>query len=145
MASSRLRASGVALQALFEADLTGHAAAVSLERLLLEEKVAPAVAEHARQLVAGVVGRMADVDRLLERAAPLWPLAQVAAVDRNVLRLAAYQLVIDSARSLPDAVIINEAVELAKRFGSDNSARFVNGVLGTLTRSAPAEPVQAGR
>ena len=136
---SKNKARQVALQALFEADVTGHAAEPALERLLLDVRVSTAAAATARKLVSGVTAAMAEVDRLIEGAAPLWPLEQVAAIDRNVLRLAAYELVLKGVDAPPEAMVINEAVELAKRYGSESSARFVNGVLGTLLRSmAPA-------
>lgn len=135
MATTGLRARQTALQALFEADITAHAALASLERLLVEERLSAPAAALARRLVEGVCRWRADLDQTIQAAAPLWPLDQVAAIDRNVLRLAAYELMIDGSQ--PAAIIINDAVELAKRFGSESSARFVNGVLGTLARSAP--------
>lgn len=140
---SKNKARQVALQALFEADITGHDAGPALERLLQDVRVSATATATARSLVAGVSGARDEVDRLIEAAAPLWPLEQVAAVDRNVLRLAAYELVLEGPDAAPEAVIINEAVELAKRYGSESSARFVNGVLGTLLRKAASahEPV----
>ena len=133
---NRQRGRQLALQALYEADLAFHNAGQALEALLEGEHVPPGPAEAARSILRGVMDQRIEVDSLIEKAAPLWPLAQVAAIDRNVLRLAAYELVLDHGQKPPDAVIINEAVELAKRFGTESSARFVNGVLGTLIRGA---------
>lgn len=144
MASHRQRGRQLALQALYAADIAGHKPEASLESLLTEERPVAGAADAARQLLQGLVAKWDRVNGLVEAAAPLWPLPQVAAIDRNILRLAAYELVLEDARKAPDAVIINEAVDLAKRFGSESSARFVNGVLGTLTRSAEAAGARAG-
>ncbi len=136
---NRQRGRQLALQALYAGDIAGHSAVTALERLLQEERNTADVAETARRLVAGVVSSQESIDGMIAAAAPLWPFAQMAAIDRNVLRLATYALALEPGQALPEAVLINEAVELAKRFGSDGSARFVNGVLGTLARSAGAQ------
>jgi N utilization substance protein B len=120
----------VALQALFEVDTAHHPPDVAMH-WRLEEAPLPAVGESfARQLVYGVLAHRAVLDAVIQRIAPEWPIEQMAPVDRNVLRLAAYEILVDE--SAPPKVVINEAVELAKLFGSDSSGRFVNGVLGTL-------------
>jgi len=101
------------------------------------DDVPPPVADHAIALVEGVTAHLADIDPVIQAAAPQFPVDQLALVDRNVLRLAIYEL--HYAPDVPYKVVINEAVEIAKRFGGPNSGRFVNGVLGTVSRQLPAE------
>lgn len=126
----RRRARIVALQALFEVDTTQHIPDTVLE-WRLEEVPLPAAGESfARKLVYGVLQHRESLDAVIHHIAPEWPIEQIAPVDRNILRLAAYEILVDG--SAPPKVAINEAVELAKSFGSDSSGRFVNGVLGTL-------------
>lgn len=125
----------VALQALYEADLTHHSAKEALDCLLQESRLSEGSQELARHLVAGVVDRGQDIDNVLHASAPQWPVDQVATIDRNVLRLAIYEILFNNMeRSVPSGVVINEAVDLAKRFGSENSQRFVNGVLGSVSK-----------
>lgn len=126
----RRRARGVALQALYEIDCTGHPAGDVLEARLKTNPIKPTAAQFARSLVLGVQANHERMDNLIARYAPEWPVNQMAVIDRNVLRMAIYELAIDE--NIPVKVAINEAVELAKLYGSDSSARFVNGVLGTL-------------
>jgi len=129
----RRRTRALALQTLFEVDLAGHAPGEVLSRHLGEASLPAKEEEFARRLVEGVMAHRAELDRLIERVAPEWPLEQMAAVDRNVLRIGIYEVFFDEA--IPTKVAINEAVELAKLFGSDSSSRLVNGVLGTLVRN----------
>lgn len=131
IAASRRQARIVALQSLYEADLAGHDPIETLNRNLAEEECDAATAAYARHLVEGVVGCRADIDEKLKRAAPAWPLDQMPPVDKNLLRLAIYELLFDN-RHVPMKAAINEAVEIAKIFGSESSSRFVNGVLGTV-------------
>ena len=120
----------LALQALYEVDLVGHApAAVLYEHLGIESNANARVAAYARQLVEGVMAATSRLDPYIQSHAPEWPLEQVAVVDRNLLRIALYEFTIGR---VPFKVAINEAVELAKEYGSDSSPRFVNGVLGAL-------------
>jgi len=86
------------------------------------------------QLVQGVVKNIDKINAIIEKAAPQWPLAQIAIVDRNVLRIGLYELLFGSRDEVPPKVAINEAIELAKSFGGDSSGKFVNGVLGTVYR-----------
>jgi len=126
----RRRARIVALQALFEVDTVHHSPDAVLQ-WRLEEVPLPAAGESfARRLVYGVLEHRPMLDVVIQRIAPEWPIGQMAPVDRNILRLAAYEILIDEGT--PPKVAINEAVELAKAFGGDSSGRFVNGVLGTL-------------
>lgn len=90
--------------------------------------------EFVQQLVDGVLAHQEELDAKLQPMAPGWPLDQIARIDRNVLRIGLYELLY-KADSVPPKVVINEAVELAKAFGSDNSSKFINGVLGTAYRT----------
>jgi N utilization substance protein B len=83
-------------------------------------------------LVKGTIQHIDEIDKIIERAAPQWPIDQIATVDRNVLRLGLYELIYGNRDAVPPKVAINEAIELAKSFGGDSSGRFVNGVLGTV-------------
>jgi N utilization substance protein B len=133
----RHKARIVALQALYEVDCAGHASAVVIERRLQQMQLPEAGEEFARNLAQGVIDRLAWLDELIGRYAPEWPVDQIAIIDRNILRIAIYEIMV--GRDTPVKVAINEAVELAKTFGSDSSGRFVNGVLGTLvTKEATA-------
>jgi transcription antitermination protein NusB len=131
MAGKRRKARIVALKALYESDTASHEPQHTLSRLL-EESPAPAdVAAFARELVAGVLAHRQEIDEVIQQKAPAWPLEQVAVVDRNILRLAIYEILIDNR--VPVRAAINEAVELAKAFGGESSAKFVNGVLGSVS------------
>jgi len=133
MPSTRRQARIVALQTLFEGDLSRHDWRAVLERLSGEEGLTPAQASFASELVEGVMERQRALDDVIAQAAPQWPLEQMSAIDRNILRLAIREILMNNGA--PIRVAINEAVELAKRFGSDNSAKFVNGVLGSVSSS----------
>ena len=126
----RHQARVVALQALYEIDCTAHAAALVVEQRLLEADLPESGKTFARDLAMGVNENQEWLDSLIARYAPEWPVNQIAIIDRNVLRLAVFEILI--GKDTPVKVAINEAVELAKQFGSDSSGRFVNGVLGTL-------------
>jgi len=120
----------VALQSLFEMDCVGHPIAAVLEQRLAEMPLPEQGIQFARELVQGVTTDIARLDKLIERYAPEWPVEQIAIIDRNILRIAIYEVL--ESDGTPLKVAINEAVELAKQFGSDSSGRFVNGVLGSL-------------
>ncbi len=125
----------VALQALFEIDSVGHPADQVLAHRIEEESVNEEGQAFARQLVLGVLADQAELDALIKRFAPEWPVDQLAIIDRNILRLALYELL--SLGDVPIKVAINEAVELAKLYGSDSAPRFVNGVLGAFLSGHP--------
>lgn len=91
-------------------------------------------AEFVAQLIAGVMEHLAELNEIIEKSAPQWPLEQIAIVDRNVLRLGIYELLFGKREEVPPKVAINEAIELAKTFGGETSGKFVNGVLGTIYR-----------
>jgi len=134
LASIRHRVRIVVLQTLFEVDLTGHDPRDVLQRHLEERHLPPPAEEFAWQLLDGVLGHRQEIDGLIVQAAPNWPLDQMARIDVNILRIATYELLFSGDAHIPVKAAINEAVELAKSFGSDSSRRFVNGVLGTLAK-----------
>ena len=127
---SRTRARSLALQALYEIDLTQHPPADVIRQRLEEDPLSDDLAEFARQILFGVLPLVQELDRIIAQYAPEWPFDQIAAIDRNILRMAAWEFAVQ--RKTPVKVAINEAVELAKHFGSDSAPRFVNGVLGSL-------------
>ena len=119
----------LALQALYEADLADHSVEESLQ-WLREEMAQPQEAlPFALKLIKGVTQNREAIDRLIQKYAPAWPVRHLPPVDRNILRLALYE--VNFEEGVPPKAAINEAVELAKTFGSESSGRFVNGVLGT--------------
>jgi N utilization substance protein B len=93
-------------------------------------------------LIAGVEKNIPDIDKIIVKTAPEWPLNQITVVDRNILRLGIYELMF--AKEVPPKVAINEAVELGKAFGGESSGKFINGVLGTLYKQLPEEVRKAG-
>jgi N utilization substance protein B len=126
----RRRARIVALQALFEIDCTHHPVGVVLQQRIEDANLPAEAQQFTRALVQGVLAHQEELDVMIATYAPEWPIEQMAIIDRNVLRIALFEFIIDGGT--PPKVAINEAVELAKVFGSDSSQRFVNGVLGTL-------------
>jgi N utilization substance protein B len=130
---ARRKARVLVLQALYEVDCAAHRADEVIEHRLQETPVDnPSTEMFLRDIVNGVLSHIEFIDALIREFAPEWPLSQIAIIDRNILRIAIYELII-SSQDTPAKVIANEAVELAKLFGSDSSSRFVNGVLGSLT------------
>lgn len=126
----RTKARSIALQALYEIDLTGHPFEWVWTNRLAEEKLDPKQAEFAYQIINGVAPLMNLLDDFLAEHAPEWPMDQIATIDRNILRIALWEIAVYG--KTPLKVAINEAVELAKEFGSESSPRFINGVLGNL-------------
>ena len=126
----RTRARSLALQVLYEVDMANHPPADVFRSRLEESPLSDELAEFARQIIFGVLQRTTDLDQLIAKYAPEWPFDQVAAIDRNILRIALWEFAV--FHETPIKVAINEAVELAKEFGSDSAPRFVNGVLGAL-------------
>lgn len=154
--ASRHQSRVLAMQTLFEFDTTDHELDEIIGRIHFDESELPdsvretadadeiavdnipaEVARHADLLARGTVANLPEIDPTIEKAAPAFPIDQIAAVDRNVLRLAIYELMHQA--DVPVGVAINEAVEIAKRFGGPNSSKFVNGVLGTISRQLPKE------
>ncbi len=130
----RRKARVVALQVLYEFDLAGHDIEAALTHLLADSGLSGEDADFARRLVSGVIQNKEQIDGHIRKFAPAWPLEQISIVDRNILRLAIFEILLDN--NVPVKVAINEAVELAKKFGSDSSSRFVNGVLGSVSALA---------
>lgn len=127
----------VVLQTLFERDFGGFASRKKNEDLSRNLKeFAPGLEDggFAEKLLEGIIKKRKELDKIIEKAAPEWPMAQIAMVDRNVLRIGLYELLFGDKEEVPPKVAINEAIELAKSFGGDSSGRFVNGVLGTVYR-----------
>ncbi len=125
----------VVLQTLFEWDLRNLSVEASKETLARNAvEFAPGAADmpFMEELMVGVISRRNDLDLVIEKAAPEWPIARIAPVDRNVLRLGLYELLFSDRDKVPAKVAINEAIELAKSFGGENTGRFVNGVLGAV-------------
>jgi N utilization substance protein B len=120
----------LALQVLYEIDMTQHSMEDVLPRTLEEQEATPPIAQHVKRLVDGVLANIAVIDEHIGIAAPAFPVDQLPLVDRNVLRIATYELMLEPA--VPPKAAINEAVEISKRFGGPNSSRFVNGALRTI-------------
>lgn len=126
----RTRARSLALQVLYEVDIANHPPA-DIYRLRLEETPLPGeLSDFARQIIFGVLPLTDTLDQIIAKYAPEWPLDQIAAIDRNILRMALWEFAV--YHDTPVKVAINEAVELAKQYGSDSAPRFINGVLGAL-------------
>ncbi|MCB8943756.1 MAG: transcription antitermination factor NusB [Ardenticatenaceae bacterium] len=127
---TRRRARRVVLETLYEYDIAEHEPIAVMERRLEDNPMERTGLEFTTLLVQGVVEYQAHIDKLIARYAPEWPLDQMAVIDRNILRIAIFEFLV--SEQTPVKVAINEAVELAKTYGSDSAPRFVNGVLGTL-------------
>lgn len=121
---------GIALQALYEHDLTNH----EISGILANRFESIELTEEGRlfitELTVGVLNHKEELDRMIEKYAVDWPIDQIAAIDRNIIRIAAYEFAISG--KTPDKVAINESIELAKTFGSETAPKFVNGVLGSI-------------
>jgi N utilization substance protein B len=133
---ARRRARRVTLEVLYEYDIAEHPPDEVLQRRLEANQIDRTSAEFTSHLVQGVIINMEGMDILIARYAPEWPLEQMAVIDRNILRIAIFEFLVSD--ETPVKVAINEAVELAKTYGSDSAPRFVNGVLGTLADHIPA-------
>lgn len=135
---------GIALQSLYEWDFYGGKG--DLEEAVKRniEEFAPGFSEpdFVLNLVKGVVSKSAELDKIIGASAPEWPVTQLSVVDRNVLRIGLYELLFGNRKEVPPRVAINEAIELAKTYGGQNSGKFINGVLGTVYRQI-GEPDKA--
>lgn len=140
MASNRHLGRIVALQTLYEYEFRKGADDKTADiQEIMAKNIVPyseslGDVEFVRTLVSGVYDRLKDLDGKIQPIAPEWPLDQISAIDRNILRLGVFELIY-LKDSVPPKVAINEAVELAKAFGGDNSSKFINGVLGTVYRN----------
>lgn len=126
----RRKARQAALQVLYEIDTTSHKPGRVLDARQADTQLNADGLHFLLWLITGVIENWDDLDQLIGRYAPEWPVQQLAVIDRNILRLSIFELVSPDSDA-PPKVVINEAVELAKIFGSDSSPRFINGVLGT--------------
>ena len=136
MVTARRKSRILALQTLFEVDSTAHNPELVLKRLLEEKSLPDGVVSFAREIVSGVLGSREELDRIIQTYAPTYPVRQLATIDRNILRIALFELSIQGKEPLK--AVINEAVELAKTFGGESSPKFVNGVLGSVSRAPPS-------
>jgi N utilization substance protein B len=126
----RTRARSLALQVLYEIDIAGHPPELVLADRLSETPLEDNLGDFARKIVLGILPIMSELDQMIAKHAPEWPLDQVAIIDRNIMRIALWEIAVSN--QTPLKVAINEAVELGKMFGSESTPRFVNGVLGSL-------------
>ena len=134
----RRQARMIALQTLYEYDTVQHPPEEVLQRHIEDRQLQPKAIEYARELVMGVCDHLTEIDAHIQSAAQEWPLQQMARIDKNILRLAIYEILFNN--TVPAKAAINEAVELAKIFGSNTSSRFINGVLGTIFNRAQQQP-----
>ncbi len=134
MKGTRHKARMLALQALYEVDSIARQPEIVIERLLAEADLSQEISEFSRALVSGTIKNKDEIDRNIQKYAPAYPIEQLAIIDRNILRLAIFEILFDN--KVPVKVAVNEAVELAKAFGSGSSAKFINGVLGSVSTIA---------
>lgn len=127
---ARTKARGIALQVLYEYDVTGHPPLISLNYRLEEDPIEEKLVEFTTKIVTSILPIISTLDQLIAEHAPEWPMDQLAVIDRNILRIALWEFAVE--KCTPIKVAINEAIELAKMYGSDATPRFVNGVLGSL-------------
>ncbi len=127
------------LQVLYEVDSSGHALDDTVPRVLGRTRLNKETRAFVQQLATQVIAHLRELDKEIQRHAPAWPVKQLSVVDRNILRIAIYEM--ELAKDTPPKVAINEAVGLAKQFGGDGSQRFVNGVLGAVMRELEAQLV----
>ena len=126
----RRRSRAFALQALYEIDLSSHSVDGSVGWLREEQGMPAEALPFALQLINGVIEHRSEIDEIIQELAPTWPVRHLASIDRNILRLALYEVKFEA--DVPPKAAINEAVELAKAFGSETTSKFVNGVMGTV-------------
>ncbi|GAC1360923.1 MAG: transcription antitermination factor NusB [Herpetosiphon sp.] len=136
MPNVRHRARITAMQVLYETDLTDHAIQTVLAYRLEDEDLPSDAVTFSQRMVMGVWEHRDQLDALIGPAAPHWPIHQMPAIDKAILRMAIWELRFNTQNPAPPKAVINEAVELAKHYGGDQSGRFVNGVLGTIVGHA---------
>ena len=136
-AGTRRKGRELALQALYQIELTADPSGAAVERFLNHFEGRPDAKEFARRLVSGVISQRPELDRLIEQSTEHWKMDRLAKVDHELLRLAAYEVAF--CPDIPVAVSLDEAVEIAKRFGSEDSASFINGVLDRIAQTNRAE------
>jgi len=134
MSGTRRKSRAIALQVLYEVDLANHVTEEVVDRLMAEQALSEENRFFIRGLVNGVLNNIDKLDDYIRKFAIAWPVDQLSLIDRNILRIAIYEILME--KIVPLKVAINEAIELAKKFGGDNSARFVNGVLSSVSNLA---------
>lgn len=142
MASRHLSRS-IVMQSLYEWDFSGMQEGKLdeiIEKNIKEYGVGLDSTDFIWQLARGAVQHLPQIDKIIEKAAPEWPINQITIVDRNVLRIGLYELLFANKEEVPPKVAINEAIELAKSFGGDSSGKFINGVLGTVYKEISPAP-----
>ncbi len=132
--AARRRTRALVMQALYESDTVEHSASEVLDERLGEADLGRRDGEFARGMLDGIFANAAEIDKIIAEFAPGWPLSQMAVVDRNILRMAIYEIMV--SQETPPRVAVNEAVELAKAFGGESAPRFINGVLGSVLAAA---------
>lgn len=130
MTGLRRKSRTVVLQALYEIDSAAHDPDNVLDRLIKDKELTEDAVKFAKELTSGVLNNKTSIDSAIKEFAPLFPIEQIASIDRNLLRIAIFEILFDN--KVPVKVAVNEAIELAKSFGSDTSPKFVNGVLGSI-------------
>ena len=145
--ASRHLARSIAMQTLYEWDFNlsmGKEVSSDMIHAMLERNInefGPGLEDTSfvKVIIDGVLDKKADLDAIIEKAAPEWPIQQIAIIDRNVLRIGLYELLFGTYKEVPPKVAINEAIELAKSFGGESSGKFINGVLGTVYKEIDPE------
>ena len=132
MSQSRHLSRIVVMQTLYEWDFRPESKVADILLRNFTEFDGQVDEVYARKVVEGTIAAKDQIDQLIIKAAPDWPIDQVAMIDKNLLRIAIFELLYDKEEEVPPKVSINEAVELGKQFGSENSSKFINGVLGTI-------------
>ncbi len=135
---SRHLSRSIAMQSLYEWDFYGKRPEdleKIVEKNIKEFGAGMEKIEFVWQIIKGVIEHMAQIDKIIEKSAPEWPIDQITIIDRNVLRIGLYELIYENKEEVPPKVAINEAIELAKTFGGDSSGKFINGVLGTIYKT----------
>jgi len=124
----------IAMQSLYEWDFHPNADIMEITHRVMKPVEKDVDVEYLDRVVKGTAKSMKEIDELITKAAPEWPIDQISVIDKSILRLSGYELLKD--KDIPPKVAINEAVEIAKTFGGENSSKFINGVLGTLYRNS---------
>lgn len=127
---------GIALQSLYEHDLTGHDITSIIRSRFESIELDDNAKKFVIELITGVLNHKNEIDGMITKYAPEWPLDQIAVIDRNIIRIAAYEFAVSG--NTPDKVAINESIELAKTFGGETAPKFVNGVLGSIADNLTA-------
>lgn len=143
MAGTRRKARIMTMQSLYELDCANHDATRTLERLLKESSFPKDASDFARETLKGVLDKKPDLDQTILTYAPNWPVEQLSPIDRNILRIALFEILFNNIT--PPKAAINEAVELAKSFGSESSPKFVNGVLGSVLAKSTNQRITSHR